>query len=121
MQLNSALESDKHGDYHLLPDLESSSPLETDLKNERRQETLHKEAAEDESHRQRAAQGFAAHWKTRINNYALGGAILASTNSVLLGYGEFSLIISIQFLFICSDFCTINIKKGKKKMQKSIS
>jgi len=25
-----------------------------------------------------------------INKYALGGAILASTNSILLGYGEFS-------------------------------
>lgn len=35
-----------------------------------------------------------------INKYALGGAILASTNSILLGYGEFHKIMLKEYALI---------------------
>lgn len=89
MHFSSNLESDKVGYYHPLPDSESSSTSETDLKNEKRNKIWHEDAAEGGSQEHEGPQGVSAHRKTHINKYALGGAILASTNSVLLGYGEF--------------------------------
>ncbi|KAF2303921.1 hypothetical protein GH714_024554 [Hevea brasiliensis] len=86
MQFSSTLESDKDGCYHPLPDSKSSSTSETDLKNERRNKVWHKEAGECGFQKPKVLQGVSAHRKTRINKYAFGGAILASTNSVLLGY-----------------------------------
>uniref|UniRef100_A0A2C9W5A1 Major facilitator superfamily (MFS) profile domain-containing protein n=2 Tax=Manihot esculenta TaxID=3983 RepID=A0A2C9W5A1_MANES len=83
---SSNLESDKVGYYHPLPDSESSSTSETDLKNEKRNKIWHEDAAEGGSQEHEGPQGVSAHRKTHINKYALGGAILASTNSVLLGY-----------------------------------
>lgn len=78
--------SDKGGCYHPLPDSESSSPSEAYPKNERRNKVCCKEAADGGSQEHIALQGVSAHRKRLINKYAFGGAILASTNSVLLGY-----------------------------------
>eukprot|EP00257_Ricinus_communis_P014163 XP_015571771.1 polyol transporter 5 isoform X1 [Ricinus communis] len=86
MQFSSTLESDKHGNYHPLPDFASSLPSEIDLKPERRNRVWHKDAAEGESLKHKAALGAPAQRKTHINKYAFAGAVLASTNSVLLGY-----------------------------------
>ncbi|KDP33673.1 hypothetical protein JCGZ_07244 [Jatropha curcas] len=77
MQFRSSLESEKNIYYQPLPNEESSSPSETDLENERG----HKAERKD-----KAPQGVSAHRKISINKYAFAGAILASTNSVLLGY-----------------------------------
>ncbi|KAJ7969612.1 Polyol transporter like [Quillaja saponaria] len=71
--------------YHLLPG--SDSPAETDQKNERREGTWPGQAtAEVGSQKQRASEGVSVQRKVPLNRYALAGAILASTNSILLGY-----------------------------------
>ncbi|KAF2304858.1 hypothetical protein GH714_039187 [Hevea brasiliensis] len=85
MHFSSTLESDEDGNYHPLLDSESSH-LETGLKSERRNNVWHKDAAIGGSQKHKEAQGVSAHRKIHINKYAFGGAILASTNSVLLGY-----------------------------------
>ncbi|KAF3974576.1 hypothetical protein CMV_002106 [Castanea mollissima] len=76
-----------HDDYHLLPDSESALPVETDLKNGRRREgASHVVATEAESQKHKVLEGAPVQRKAYLNKYALGGAILASTNSILLGY-----------------------------------
>lgn len=81
MQFSSVLEPEKHHEYyHLLPDSGSAFPAETDLKNgrRRREEAPH--------HKDDIPEGVRAHRKAYLNKYALAGAVLASTNSILLGY-----------------------------------
>lgn len=71
MRLESNLE---YHYYHGLPD--SEQKLEED----------------DQSHQWRitgGSTGNSCSKKPRLNRYALACAVLASTNSVLLGYGEF--------------------------------
>ncbi|KAJ4822592.1 hypothetical protein Tsubulata_121922, partial [Turnera subulata] len=88
MQFSSALDSQKDVYYHLLPNSESSSPSEIDLENERGKKKLLKEADKggDQPQEQSTSQGVSTHKSPGINKYALAGAVLASTNSVLLGY-----------------------------------
>ncbi|XP_050216320.1 polyol transporter 5-like [Mercurialis annua] len=71
MQFSSTLEADKHGYYHPLSDTESSPPSEADRGKFQKHEASH---------------GAPAQRKTRLNKYAFAGALLASTNSILLGY-----------------------------------
>ncbi|XP_042984593.1 uncharacterized protein LOC122313552 isoform X1 [Carya illinoinensis] len=89
--IGSAMEPDKHHDYHLL-DSESALPVGNDLKNGRRREG----ATESESHKSNLPKGTPVHRKAYLNKFALAGAILASTNSILLGHG-------ITFQFPCAD------------------
>lgn len=71
MQLNSARDPEKrHYYYRQLPDSER-----------RNEESLPMEANR----------------KAGFNRYALAAAILASTNSILLGYGEFYLLSRLLF------------------------
>jgi hypothetical protein len=91
MPFSSTQKPEKHPDYHLLPDSESALPAETtDLKNggRIREEASHVLANEAESHKHKLLKGAPVHRKAYLNKYALGGAILASTNSILLGYGK---------------------------------
>jgi hypothetical protein len=81
MQFSSVLEPEKHHDYHLLPD--SGSALETGLKNGRR-----REGAPHRHHKDDIPEDVPLHRKPYLNKYALAGAVLASTNSILLGYGK---------------------------------
>lgn len=89
MQFSSAREPEKRHDYHLIPDSGSALPVETDLKNERRRRegALH--------HKDDVPEDIPLHRKAYLNKYALAGAVLASTNSILLGYGK--IYASIQF------------------------
>lgn len=101
MQFNCALEPDEHHYYyHQLPDSESPSHKEGDPINKRRyEESWHKGAAELESQKHNAPQGVSVNKKkARLNKYALAGAILASTNSILLGYGEFYILRTVLLL-----------------------
>ncbi|KAB1201622.1 Polyol transporter 5 [Morella rubra] len=88
MQFSSALEPEKDPyDYHLLPGSEFALPVETDLKNGRREgasPVVSTEAAE--SHKDKFPEGGPLQRKPSLNKFALVGAILASTNSILLGY-----------------------------------
>jgi hypothetical protein len=70
-------------------------PLENDLKNERRKEKQRKEASWEEFQRQKV-QGVSISSKTRMNKYALVGAILASSNSVLVGLLDIK-ILALEF------------------------
>lgn len=63
--------------YHPLPGSDSKS----NSSNEENEETLSHDVAESSSHK---------HNGIHINKYALAAAILASTNSILLGYGKFN-------------------------------
>lgn len=89
--LNPALRPNPNEDhnYHPLPDSDSpSSPTSTDHHHLKHDEiktqapwpaeaiTTHPEEAQSQMH------------NPRLNKYALAGAILASTNSILLGYGQ---------------------------------
>lgn len=71
------------------PLIPKSESCHRDLKDEGKKETLLKKQPlkvrfqEDEP-----GKGSGARGGGRFNGYALAGAILASTNSVLLGYGE---------------------------------
>ncbi|KAG6658468.1 probable polyol transporter 6 [Carya illinoinensis] len=80
--IGSAMEPEKHHDYHLLPDSESALPVRNDLKNGRRREGV----TGSESHKSKLPEGTPVHRKAYLNKFALAGAILASTNSILLGY-----------------------------------
>ena len=81
MQFSSPQELDKqHIHYHLLPD--------SDLHNERSERKWRKEVIISETPKHKSEQEVAGHRRGRFNKYALAGAILASTNSILLGYGE---------------------------------
>ena len=75
--------------YHLLPKPEPPlSPAKTHLKDEgKRGKNTSLEDIEDDH--KVISEGSSALRKTKLNRYALAGAILASTNSILLGYGEF--------------------------------
>ncbi|GMY36023.1 probable polyol transporter 6 [Fagus crenata] len=89
MTFSSTQKPGKHHDYHLLPDSESALPAETtDLKNggRIREGASHVLANKAESHKHKLLKGAPVHRKAYLNKYALGGAILASTNSILLGY-----------------------------------
>lgn len=76
--------------------------VETDLKNGRRREgASHVVATEAESQKHKVLEGAPVQRKAYLNKYALGGAILASTNSILLGYGK----IDLYFIYkIISSF-----------------
>lgn len=102
MSFTSSLDPNKDHPYHPLPhDSESlSSPSSArvlHLKDESRKggSATSLEAIEDESQYQKnlssSSEGssYSLRRNVRLNKYALAGAILASTNSVLLGYGEF--------------------------------
>ncbi|TKY44640.1 Polyol transporter 5 [Spatholobus suberectus] len=80
MDDNSATE---HHYYYPLP--ASAAKADPDHSNEDKEETC---AEESSSHNRRnSSQDFVSHQsKPGLNKYALGGAILASTNSILLGY-----------------------------------
>lgn len=79
-------EPDKSLHDPLIPKSESSRH---DRKDEGKQETLlKKRPAKVRFQENEPGSDSAAHGSSRFNGYALAGAILASTNSVLLGYGE---------------------------------
>ncbi|KAL5572660.1 hypothetical protein UlMin_022257 [Ulmus minor] len=72
--------------YHLLPEPEPPlSPAKTQLKDEgKRGKNTRLEDIEDDH--KVISEGSSTLRKTKLNRYALAGAILASTNSILLGY-----------------------------------
>lgn len=72
------MEPEKHHDYHLLPDSGSPSHVETGLGSGRRREAPYQ--------KDDAPDGASVRGKAYLNKYALAGAVLASTNSILLGY-----------------------------------
>ncbi|KAI9190893.1 hypothetical protein LWI28_000342 [Acer negundo] len=90
MQFSSALDPNKDHYYSLVPDSDSPSLKQSDLINEGKyEESPQKREATDESQEDRTTpQGVAVNNRrmVRFNNYALAAAILASTNSILLGY-----------------------------------
>ncbi|KAK4854047.1 hypothetical protein QYF36_018179 [Acer negundo] len=90
MQFSSALDPNKDHYYSLVPDSDSPSLKQSDLINEGKyEESPQKREATDESREDRTTpQGVAVNNRrmVRFNNYALAAAILASTNSILLGY-----------------------------------
>lgn len=85
MQDNSDLEeSNKHRQnyyYHPLPASDSST-----AKTEIKREGSYSREEED------AEVGSHEHKPAGLNKYALASAVLASTNSILLGYGEHNII-----------------------------
>ncbi|KAL5771230.1 hypothetical protein ACOSP7_015384 [Xanthoceras sorbifolium] len=88
MQFSSALDPDEDHYYHLVPDSESPSPLkERDQIDEgNNEESTQKGEAAVGCQKYNAPHGVPVNRLPRFNNYALAGAILASTNSILLGY-----------------------------------
>ncbi|XVE54273.1 hypothetical protein DITRI_Ditri03aG0067500 [Diplodiscus trichospermus] len=79
MQFSSPQELDKHQIYyHLLPD--------SDLHNDRSERKWRKEGIISETPKHKSEPEVAGHRSGRLNKYALAGAVLASTNSILLGY-----------------------------------
>ncbi|XP_061348388.1 probable polyol transporter 6 [Gastrolobium bilobum] len=87
MQDNSAQEKQMKSHYYYpLPDSDSSS-TKADLRNEEKQGTCAHEAPEASSHKHNISEDSVSYQsKSHLNKYALAGAILASTNSILLGY-----------------------------------
>ncbi|KAB8849530.1 hypothetical protein FH972_026773 [Carpinus fangiana] len=79
MQFSSGLEPEKRHEYHLLSDSGSALPVETALKNGRRRGGA-------PHHKDDVPEDIPLHRKAYLNKYALAGAVLASTNSILLGY-----------------------------------
>lgn len=74
--------------YYPLPGSDSSS-AKADLNNEEKEGTWAQEAAEASSQEHNISEDYGSYQgKVHLNKYALAGAILASTNSILLGYGE---------------------------------
>lgn len=87
MQFRSSHKPDKQDCYYLLPDSESPAAKEGQRRHE---ELWHKQASEVAPQKHTDLPGVSLQRKKpRFNKYALTGAILASTNSILLGYGEF--------------------------------
>ena len=84
------MEENKHHYYYPLPGSYSCA-AKTDQKNER------EEASESVSNQYPISENINDSFQSRallcVNKYALAGAILASTNSVLLGYGKQVLLI----------------------------
>jgi len=76
MKENSAVEH-----HYYYPLAASAAKAASNLNDDEKEGTC---AEEGSVHRPSISQG-----NPGINKYALGGAILASTNSILLGYGEF--------------------------------
>ncbi|XP_061348386.1 probable polyol transporter 6 [Gastrolobium bilobum] len=82
MQDNSALDQINHHYYYPLPGSDSSA-AKSDLNNEEKEGT----SAQDASHKHNISEDSVSYQnKGHLNKYALAGAILASTNSILLGY-----------------------------------
>ena len=89
MQENSAPEEMKHRHYYYPLPGSDSSAAKADLNNEQKEGTWAQEAAEGSSYEGNISEnGVSYKSKAHLNKYALAGAILASTNSILLGYGE---------------------------------
>ncbi|KAK0572591.1 hypothetical protein LWI29_033869 [Acer saccharum] len=90
MQFSSAPDPNKDHYYRLVPDADPSSIKQSDPINEGKyKESPQKREATNESREDRTTpQGVAVNNRrmVRFNNYALAAAILASTNSILLGY-----------------------------------
>ena len=81
MQFSSSQDLDKQHYYHPLPD--------SRLQNERSERKWRKKVIKSETPKHKSdQQEGAGHRRGHFNKYALAAAILASTNSVLLGYGE---------------------------------
>ncbi|KAK6236326.1 Major facilitator [Theobroma cacao] len=78
MRFSSSQELDKQHHYHLLPD--------SDLQNDRTGRKWQKEVTKSETPKNKSQPDVSGRRRGRFNKYALAGAILASTNSILLGY-----------------------------------
>ncbi|XWS72023.1 hypothetical protein CRYUN_Cryun02cG0005000 [Craigia yunnanensis] len=78
MQFSSSQELDKQHYYHLL--------LDSQLQNEKSESKWRKKVIKSETPKHKSDQQEGAGHRSRFNNYALAAAIIASTNSVLLGY-----------------------------------
>ncbi|KAI4347125.1 hypothetical protein L6164_007968 [Bauhinia variegata] len=88
MQDNSVLQKSEHHYYYPLPGLDSSAAEAHLQRNCRRGGTCAEEVPEPSFYKHKSSEDVCVSFQTkpRLNRHALAGAILASTNSILLGY-----------------------------------
>lgn len=100
MQHSSDVEQSKHHYYYYPLAASDSGAAKTDVRDERKREGSYSGTEEDGevgSYENKVSENerVAFQSKPRLNKYTLASAILASTNSILLGYGKLTKISSI--------------------------